>query len=138
MQPINFSDRASDRELVDAAIEARGRAYAPCARFPLVPRFAPRAVVSIQAATWRTLASASPCAERVALFAALAAGKGPSSASRSWQPPRPSRPAASAGRQGLMEFAPQLLIVTSNLAGSAQSTTLMELLPVPFCLQRDI
>jgi cytidine deaminase len=119
--------------LIAAAIEARMRAVAPYSRFQvgaaieaddgtIVPGY------NIESASY----GLTMCAERVALFAALARGL------RSFRrmavvtdTPAPTPPCG-ACRQLLWEFAPDAEVLLANLAGNVLRYTVRELIPHAF------
>ncbi len=127
----------ADRALLAAACEARARAYAPYSRFPVG--------AAVRAASGRVytgcnVESASygltVCAERVALWTAVAAGE------RSFDavaidagPPAPGRapvPPCGACRQVLAEFGLGWRVLLPGRDGAPVATTLEALLPRAF------
>ncbi|MBL8438358.1 MAG: cytidine deaminase [Zoogloeaceae bacterium] len=135
MQPVDFRNRAGDRELVEAAIEARKHAYAPYSNFPVG--------AAIRSANGRIYAGCNVenasfgltmCAERIALFAALAGGERSFTNLALVGDAQEISPCG-ACRQVLAEFSPDLEIIMSNVAGSAVRAALSELLPAPFVLK---
>lgn len=124
--------------LVRAALEARGRAYAPYSGFPVGSAllFDDGTIVS-GANVENASSSLTLCAERVALFAGVAAGHGRPVAvvvvAEASRPVPPCGPCL----QSLAEFAglalPILLVLTD---GRRDETRLGSLLPQPFAFDR--
>jgi cytidine deaminase len=126
---------ALERELVNLALEARKRAYAPYSRFQVG--------AAIRTTSGRVYLGCNVengafpmgiCAERGAVCAAVAAGE------RSFTHiavvgdlPQPITPCG-ACRQVLAEVAPGIRVVMANTAGALQTTTIAELLPGAFSL----
>lgn len=128
----------SDVDLVAAAVEARGRAYAPFSRYRVgaAVRSEDGHVFSgcnVENASY----GLSMCAERVAVFAAVAAGareiRAVAVATDDGGTP------CGACRQVLAEFAPQhgaaLAVLLADAAGDVRETTLAELFPQAFRLE---
>ncbi len=118
-------------ELVSLALAARARAYAPYSRFAVGAALllADGSVVTgcnVENASY----GLTVCAERVALFTAVAQGK------RSFQAlavaTGPGASPCGACRQVLNEFAPGLTVHLADKDGRFRSTTLADLLPDSF------
>ncbi|HXF04158.1 MAG TPA: cytidine deaminase [Blastocatellia bacterium] len=123
----------TDDELIEQAMHARQRAYAPYSGFAVG--------AAVLAASGRVITGCNVenasygltiCAERVALFKALSEGI------------RDFRKLAvvtdtgeltfpcGACRQVLWEFSPDLVVIVANLRGERQTHLLRDLLPAPF------
>lgn len=120
--------------LTDAALEARERAYAPYSGY--------RVGAAIEADDGRVFEgcnvenaaySVTCCAERVALFSAVAAGARAFRAIAIAASGRMPYPCGSC-RQALAEFATDLPITIVDGEGNERETTLAALLPLPFSL----
>ena len=129
---------AEDAQLLLAAAElAREQAYAPYSQL-----FVGAAVLSVKGKMYagcnveNASYGLSVCAERTAIFAAVAAGErriqGLAVVSSGSQPSMP----CGACRQVIQEFAasPDMPIVLAGAAGAMVHTTLAELFPRPFTL----
>jgi cytidine deaminase len=125
-------------ELTALAWRVRDHAYAPASHF--------RVGAAVLAADGRTFAGCNVenasygltiCAERAAVFAAIAAGATAIDAVVVvTDMPVPARPCG-ACRQVLAEFGGDMTVVLANLAGARERTTLAALLPEPFTFARD-
>ena len=121
-----------DRELLDLAMQARARAYAPysgyavgCALRTSSGRIYPGCNVE-NATNGLTL-----CAERVAVFSALADSDDTIEAMAVVVPDgKPARPCGIC-RELIREFAPGARLILADGHGSAVVTSLPELLPSP-------
>lgn len=126
----------SHTRLIEAACEARERSYAPYSGF--------RVGAALLAADGRVFTGGnvenasyglSICAERSAVFRAIAEGRRAFTAiAICADDPRPTFPCG-ACRQVLLEFAPGLTVLLAGargLAGEVVTTTLAELLPRAF------
>jgi cytidine deaminase len=121
-------------KLFEAAAKVRERAYAPYSRFPVgaAVLYADGAVVTgcnVENSSY----GLSVCAERGALAAGVAQGRGkPLAVAIVVDTPTPCPPCGMC-RQVMLEFAPQDLPVRSrNLEGNEARYTLGELLPHAF------
>jgi len=119
-------------DLVAAALAARSKAYAPYSRFGVGAALkcqSGQVFVGVNIEN-RSL-GLTICAERVAVVAAVAAGErhflAIAVAADSDQPIVP----CGACRQFLAEFAPDLVIVSSNIRGDRKIEDLSHLLPDP-------
>ena len=130
----------TDDELMAQAAAARDKAYAPYSNF--------RVGAAVLAADGRMFGGCNVenasyglcnCAERTALFSAIAAGVAVNTIERIaviGDTPRPISPCG-ACRQVMFELGgPQLRVVLGNLQGARQLTTADELLPGGFRLER--
>ncbi|NLZ38962.1 MAG: cytidine deaminase [Firmicutes bacterium] len=125
-------------ELLEKAQKVRERAYAPYSNFPVG---AALLTEDGEIFTGCNVENASfgltICAERAAVFGALAAGKrnftGLALIADTEEPPTP----CGACRQVLHEFAPQMWIYCANLKGEKVLWQLRELLPAPFSAKKD-
>jgi len=124
--------------LVAAARAARGRAYAPYSGYRVGA-----AVVAADGTVYASgnvengIPALAVCAERLAVAAAVAAGRRELAAlavvTGSSPPARP----CGLCRQTLAEFAADLPVLCVNEAGEREETTLGELFPAPFRLADD-
>ena len=123
-----------DQTLLDAAIDVRGNAYCPYSKFAVG---AALLAGSGQVYTGVNVESAvnglSLCAERVALFKAIAAGEREFSKIAVVCDAGYCRPCG-ACRQVLFEHAPDLAILMGNPDGQFRQTTIRDLLPEAFAL----
>jgi cytidine deaminase len=123
------------QNLITAARQARHAAYAPYSNFPVGA-----AVLTVDGRIFtgcnieNASFGATVCAERVAIFAAVAAGQ------RQFQAlaviadtPEPVAPCGLC-RQVLVEFSPICQVILANLNGDYQVLTLDQLLPLAFKL----
>jgi cytidine deaminase len=126
---------ALDRELVNLALEARKRAYAPYSRFQVGAALRTTSGrVYLGCNVENAAFPMGICAERGAVCAAVAAGE------RSFTHiavvgdlPQPITPCG-ACRQVLAEVAPGIRVVMANTAGAIQTASTAELLPGAFSL----
>jgi cytidine deaminase len=121
--------------LVEAAAGARERAYAPYSRF--------RVGAAVRASDGRVFTGCnvenasyglSVCAERVAVFDAIAHGAREIDSIAVCTDAAQPAPPCGACRQVIAEFARDATIVLANAAGTRVATRLSELLPNPFRL----
>jgi cytidine deaminase len=117
-------------QLLIKAREARERAYAPYSRFAVGAALLGKSGRIFTGCNVENLSfGLTSCAERNAIFAAVAAGEREFEAiailAESRQPVTP----CGACRQVLAEFAADLPICSSTLEGATFETTLVELLP---------
>jgi cytidine deaminase len=119
--------------LIQTAIEARERAYVPYSRFPVgaAVQVASGEVFvgcNVENATY----GLTVCAERVAIFRAVAAGHRDlvtlAVVADTVDPVSP----CGACRQVMVEFNPDLRVVLSNLKGDTRLSTARELIPGAF------
>ncbi len=132
--PRPMVSSVSPRQLIEAAIEARSRAYSPYSSFAV------GAAVATEDGTLFTGCNVenrtfglTVCAERTATLTAVAAGHRRITAVAVVADADP--PAAPCGpcREVLHEFGtPDLVVFTVNVAGAAEEHRLAELLPHPF------
>lgn len=127
---------AADRALLDAAATYRARAYAPYSRYQVgaALRGADGAVYG-GCNVEHIVFSLSCCAERVGIFAAIA--QGTTSFDTCAVMTDSSPPAAPCGpcRQMLRDFGVDRVIL-GNTSGEVVVTTMAELLPMAFVLER--
>jgi len=122
-----------DSELIKKAKRARERAYAPYSEFKvgaalLVKSGKVYTGANVENATF----GLTVCAERVAVFKAVANGeKDFVKIAVAADKPDPVTPCG-ACRQVLSEFSPDLKIICANLEGKTERYTLRELLPEAF------
>jgi cytidine deaminase len=122
----------TDDELFAAAREARARAYAPYSKFTVGAALACADGSVVTAANVENASyGLSMCAERSAVFAAIAAGRADFVAVAVAGPDGATVPPCGACRQVLVEFAPQARVLYQTGDGYA-ATTLEALLPVTF------
>ncbi len=123
----------SDRELLNRALQARQRSYAPYSQYAVGAALLTDAGAVYEGANVENASyGLSICAERVAMFKAIYAGE------------RSFATIAIAGAEGvlcspcgacrqvLFEFAPELDVVMGTGAASFEASTLKELLPRGF------
>ena len=123
------------QQLLDQARRARERAYAPYSHF--------RVGAAVLTATGEIFSGcnlenasygATICAERVAIFAAVAAGcRDLTALAVIADTPEPAAPCGLC-RQVLAEFNPDCPVIMATIAGNWRLTNLNELLPLPFRL----
>ena len=122
-----------DRALVAEAAAARAAAYAPYSKFPVGAALLARSGkiyrgVNVENASL----GATVCAERTALFSAVAAGEREFEAiaviADTSEPVRP----CGICRQALSEFGVGMRVVMANVAGASDTRTLESLLPASF------
>ena len=124
----------SDAELLAAAAAARERAYAPYSRFAVGAALlcddgtVVRGVNVENASYGMTM-----CAERTAVFAAVANGRTGFRAIAVAGPPGVTTPPCGACRQVLAEFGRDVRVLYTSAAGH-EATTVGELLPATFVL----
>lgn len=120
-------------ELLQAAREARTRAYAPYSQFAVgAALLASSGVVYSGCNVENRSYGLTICAERVALFKAVAAGERRFTAvAVVTEGPEVVTPCG-ACRQVLAEFGLETVVVASNLDGQQAVFKLSELLPLPF------
>lgn len=128
----------SDEHLLSEAREAREASYAPYSGF--------RVGAVLEAADGRTFAgcnvenaaySATVCAERVALGAAVAAGIREFRRVAIYCSGSEPAPPCGMCRQALAEFSPDLLVVAGCTGGALERWSLADLLPRPFRLAAE-
>jgi len=120
-------------ELLDAATEALGRAYAPYSKFPVGAALLTHSGdiylgCNIEISSY----GLTMCAERVAMFKAISDGArefefmAVAATTTSFCPP------CGACRQVLMDFAPDLKLILLSSKGETREMTISELLPEAF------
>ncbi len=122
-----------DAELVAAALSARERAFAPYSKFRVgaACRAADGTVFTgcnVESASY----GLTMCAERVALFSAVAAGHSHFTAAAVVTDSAVLTPPCGACRQLLWEFAPDALVTLANTAGLTEDHAVRDLLPRGF------
>lgn len=126
----------TDREMVDLALAARAGAYAPYSGFAvgaalLTDDGTVYTGFNIENASY----GLSMCAERVALFKAVSAGRRRFSALAVACGGEDYCRPCGACRQVLAEFAPELRVLMANERGDFKEMRLAELLPEAFSLK---
>ena len=121
-------------ELVRAALEAMQRAYAPYSKFAVGAALRTRdGRVFTGANVENASYGLTVCAERCAVFAAVAAGETKDYDAIAIVIDDDKLPTpCGACRQVIAEFAPDLRIVLATVGGLRKMTTLTALLPEPF------
>jgi cytidine deaminase len=119
------------QELVNQAIEARKKAYAPYSRFKVGAALLGRSgKIYLGCNVENASYGLTCCAERTAIFTAVTEGEQEfeaiAVATSNGVPP------CGACRQVLSEFAPDLIIYTANLQGRIKTTSIRKLLPSAF------
>jgi len=125
----------SIRLLIRAAREAAGSAYAPYSRFRVGAALLTRSCrvfsgCNVENASY----GLTICAERAAIFAAVAAGEREFERIVIFTPTRSFNGPCGACRQVMAEFAPNLRVVLVNKTGKTRSYSLKKLLPAQFKL----
>jgi cytidine deaminase len=119
--------------LIEAATEARLRAYAPYSEF-----YVGAAVLTSSGAIFQgcnienSSYGATVCAERVALFQAYAHGERTIDAIAIVTDTSPPSPPCGICRQVILELAGDIDVILANLTGERREFTLSELLPEAF------
>lgn len=124
-----------DQALLDAARGARLLARSPYSDFRVGAAVRTRAGTIFVGCNIENAAfGASICAERVAIFSAIAAGHRVfSEIALVADQERPLTPCGTC-RQVLSELAPGIRVIMANVNGSTSSATIEDLLPTPFAL----
>ena len=124
---------STDEQLVQAALRARKFAYAPYSNFPVG--------CAVVGGTGQVFSGANVenasygltmCAERVAIFAAMAAGERTIRMVAVVTESESVTPPCGACRQVIIELGPDAVIIGANLAGMRQRWSARELLPDAF------
>jgi cytidine deaminase len=123
-----------DTDLLAAAVAARANAYAPYSRFSVGAALACEdgtivAGVNVENASY----GMTMCAERSAVFAAVASGRTRFRAIAIAGPPGVTTPPCGACRQVLVEFGRDLRVLYTSASGH-ETTTVGALLPATFVL----
>ena len=128
-------DETVRQQLLDLARRAREAAYAPYSNFTVGAAVLTAAGEIFTGANIENASlGATICAERLAIFTAVAAGRRALTAlAVIADTPDPVAPCGLC-RQVLAEFSPDCVIIVANLAGRWQLLTLKELLPLAFRL----
>ena len=123
----------ADAELLGAARAARERAYAPYSHFPVGAALrTPAGEIFTGCNVENASYSLAICAERTALFSAVAAGARAFEAIAIAGPAGAALPPCGACRQALVEFGAELRIVMEGVDGAPAAIPLAELLPLRF------
>jgi cytidine deaminase len=119
--------------LLDVARTARERAYVPYSHYPVGAALLTASGAIYPGCNVENAAyPVTMCAERTALFAAVAAGEREFTALVVIaDSPRPVPPCGMC-RQALFELAPEIAVLLANLDGAERRTTPRELLPEGF------
>lgn len=122
-------------ELVEAARIAAGRAYAPYSRFRVGAALLTKsgkvfAGCNVENASY----GLTICAERNAIFSAIAAGEREFERMVIYTPTKSLTGPCGACRQVMVEFAPNLKVVLVNGSGRTRTYRLSKLLPERFAL----
>lgn len=128
----------TDKALIDAARAAREHAHAPYSQFKVGAALATRDGRVFQGCNVENMSyGLTNCAERTALFAAIAAGYRAGDFVQIAVIGDTAEPIPPCGacRQVMFELGgPALVVLQANLAGTVKSTTAAELLPGAFVL----
>lgn len=126
------------QQLIERAVQARENAYAPYSGFKVGSAILTTDGRIFTGCNVENAAYGDTiCAERVALFTAVAAGVTQFQAlAVVTDVPKPAFPCGSC-RQALAEFGIDLTVVCANLMGKSIITNLRELLPKPF-IEREM
>ena len=122
-----------DKELIEKAIEASKRAYAPYSNFQVGAALQLKSGEIIQGCNIENASyGLTNCAERTALFAAIARGE-KNFTKLAIYVDRPAFTApCGACRQVILELAPKVEIILVNNRGETRKTSIKELLPLSF------
>ncbi len=119
-----------EQELIRAATEARERAYAPYSGFRVgAAAMASDGSIFTGCNVENSVYGLTICAERAAVFAAVAAGKREISALAVVTDTDPPAAPCGACRQVLTEFGSGATVIAANPAGEIRTWKLKELLP---------
>lgn len=119
--------------LIQAATEARLRAYAPYSKFYVGAAVLTSSGAIIQGCNIENSSyGATVCAERVALFQAYAHGERKIEAIAIVTDTSPPSPPCGICRQVILELAGDIDVILANLTGERREFTLSELLPEAF------
>jgi cytidine deaminase len=123
----------TEKELVEAARTARLNAYSPYSGFRVGACLLAKSGKSYIGCNVESVSfTPTCCAERTALFTAIAAGEREFSAiAVACDGDKPAWPCGVC-RQSLMEFSPDLVVLVAGESGSWEQTKLSELLPHAF------
>lgn len=124
-----------ERELIEAATAARAQAYAPYSRFQVGAAVLAESGQIYQGCNVENVSyGLTCCAERNAIFAAVAAGERHVTAVAVVTAATTPTPPCGACRQVLMEFATDhdMAVILQTTAGERRETTLAALLPEGF------
>ena len=127
---------SGDGELANEALDALARAHAPYSRFPVGAALRGRSGRTYRGVNVENASlGLSICAERVALFSAVAAGERDFDAIAIATRAASPTPPCGACRQVLLEFAGDdlpVLLTTATKTRGVERHTLGELVPLPF------
>ena len=128
-------DETLRQNLIDRASRAREHAYAPYSNFTVGAAVLTATGEIFTGANLENASlGATVCAERVAIFAAVAAGcRDLTALAVIADTPEPVAPCGLC-RQVLAEFSPDCQVLMANTAGRIRLANLKELLPQPFRL----
>jgi cytidine deaminase len=120
-------------QLIERARQARELAYSPYSRFAVGAAVLTEDGEIYDGANVENVSfGLTVCAERVAIFSAVAAGKRKfTGLAVVTDTPEPATPCG-ACRQVMYEFSPELWVLTANLTGQQRMFRLPELLPAVF------
>lgn len=127
------------KQLVDRAVEGRRKAYAPYSKFAVGAAIRTTSGRIFEGCNVENAAfGMAMCAERVALYSAVAAGETAFSElaliADQLEPLSP----CGACRQVILEMAPKIVLVMANLAGEAKVIPMQDLLPLAFVFKPRI
>jgi cytidine deaminase len=127
-------EAATARRLMEAAIAARGRAYAPYSHFSVgAAALAENGTVFTGCNVENAVFGLTLCAERIALFKAVSEGISDFEAIAVVGPDDDAAcPPCGSCRQVMAEFAPDLVVLTPDGEGGIAQRLLRELLPGAF------
>jgi cytidine deaminase len=128
-------DEPQIQQLLDAARGAREQAYAPYSGFPVGAAVLTETGEIFSGGNVENASlGATICAERVAICAAVAAGRRRFTALAVVADAPDPVPPCGLCRQVVAEFSPDCVIIMANLAGRRRVLNLRELLPLAFRL----
>ena len=122
-----------EKELINAAIEASKKAYAPYSNFHVGAALLTKSGKIFQGCNVENASfGATNCAERTAIFSAVASGERKFKKIVIFVDRKEFTPPCGMCRQVIAEFAPDMEILLANNEDKVLRTTIKELLPMSF------